>query len=270
MKRLLVALAFGLGLCSWASADTLPDRQKDVISFLVGNSTEVGVGVSQYGRIYNTYGLTNHRYVFQDLTPNATDAFKDGGFVVSTGTLTGVASTYYAVDITTQPNGRNLTVFTTSSPWTEGNFYGSTNALTGTVTFYGIDMLGRTTSEAIKFSTSPARYSVGISTPGQGNVAFVHITSFTVSITSASPDYLNPDYNQTTYLVVGYGNKIGLPNDIIDPEDVYQYTEGQLPTTLPRANVNSTHDTVLLVSSPNNIRDYVVGVKARIGTPKRD
>lgn len=181
------------------------------------------------------------------------------GFTVSTRTLEEAPTTYIsALDIDPSSGGaRNLTLYVASDTVSSGIGVFSTTTLILSCTAYGYDNKGNFVSEQIYASTNSvmALSSSTISVPnirrvdvvGIGNVAWLHITSITIEVSSMTASY-GAGNTRNPILVIGYGYKFGLPGDIDSVADVLRVEEGGLDRTdqtlYPKLSINPTWDTI--------------------------
>jgi hypothetical protein len=164
-------------------------------------------------------------------------------------------------------SARNITLFFGS-----GTFAGATptpgigvttTTLIGSATFYGWDSRGQYRWEHINFSTNIPNVSTRtvdnssdiVRYVGIGNVAWAHISSFTVEITSATDTYLVQ--GSTPVIGIGWGQKVGLSNNIESEDQIYKVTEeGGIDTTDNSVSdgwsINSQYDWIKFDTLPNN------------------
>jgi hypothetical protein len=253
-------------------------------------STDTAFGVNARGVIYNTYGIFNALDGFQTVIAASTDAIRAGGIGLSTitvnmgngtianGTIAG-GTTYITVDITSQPTTvpRNLTVHVTSSTFASAVGVFSTTTVRGRLQVFGIDGNGNPATETILFSTAFPVISTGLAVAGdlgeltqfttnygQGKVAWSSISSFTITITSMTQALEST--TRTFALVVGYGNRLGLSNDLRYWGDAYRITEvGALKSEQPARNglLDSDFNTYTPVLSPNGTRSYYLWYRVK-------
>jgi len=162
----------------------------------------------------------------------------------------------------------------------------STTVLIGCATFYGIDGKGNTVWEAISFSTGTTPLGRSTDTGigvcqaqecnanvgmGIGNVTWAYISSFTIQVTSISFEYGLMTASPT--FVIGWGQKVGLSNNVIATADVYKITEqgGQdvTDTTVsPAVTVNTAYDYMCFQRLPNNQNEYNVWYRVKRNWPE--
>ena len=202
-----------------------------------------------------TGGIANFTESFMDLPNGLIDGFASGGFTISTTNLIDQTSTYYDNNLS-QSSGapRNVVIYSSV------NALGvTTTTVTGSCTFYGYDSLGRFTSEGISFTTATLLVIGSTGTGiGIGNVPFVYITSFTSQVTSAT---LVQTGNPNFILIIGWGNKIGLANDITTSSAAYKTTGpgGSDITNSVKDRTNTDYNTVHFPTPfPNAVNDWKV------------
>lgn len=215
------------------------------------------------GGIVASSGIVNIHEEFVALSSGSFNAAGVGGFVASTGTLIAGGSTFIDVNIV-QATGAPRNIVIVSSTAQIG---ASTTTLSGSCTFYGLDGKGNLVSEVIRFSTNmiPISSTVTVTNTGDitkwlgvGNVAFAYISSFTIHI-----DSMTDAFGLSTEFVrfqIGYGQKIGLANDIQSVSDVYMVTQGGTnvtnATNNPALTINTDLDTIIFPVLPNNVINY--------------
>lgn len=252
-------------------------------------STDVALGVNANGVLYNTYGIFNKMDVFPSVIAASSDTAKAGGLAMSTitantgnvifSTITAGGTTYVTVDITSQPTTcpRNVTVYLASSTFASGIGVWSTTTLRGRLQVFGADGNGNFVSETILFSTASPIQSTGTAVAGDlgqltsfttnygtGRVAFASISSFTATITSMTASI---GLERITFaLNVGYGNRLGLSNDLRYFGDVYKIVEvGSVTSDQVRNNglIDSDFNTYWPVLPPNGVRSYTVWYRVK-------
>lgn len=249
-------------------------------------STDVALAVNARGVIYNTYGISNHSDIFLGAQVASSDAVKIGGLPLSTVTanignvifssITAGGTTYIPVDIGSQPAtcARNVMVFVTSSTFASGVGALSTTTLRGQLQVFGIDGNGNPASEIILFSTAAPVQSTGTAVTGdlgqltsfttnygQGRTAFASISSFTITITSMTAAY---GLQAVTFAVmIGYGNRLGLTNDLRYFADIYKIVEGSTDQPPINGRVDSDFNTYWPVLLPNGLRNYTVDYRVK-------
>lgn len=270
MKKLFTTLSI-LGALACASylhaEDLIGNVNTDIATWQVGSSTEVALGLTRESRLYATNGIVNVREVIFRPAQASSNTFRAAGFTISTTNLIVQASTYYTVNITTMPYGRNIIVF--SSYTNPGLADIGTTTLVGYATFYGVNMLGQVASEQIMFSTfmpaqAPATSSSSI---GVGNIAWSHISSFTVQITTITRVFTLT--TKSVVLWIGQGSKFGLSNKYNDPADIYAVSEEDLNVPMTAARANPTYNTVVFTNEPDSSKTYTVNYKAKASPPRR-
>lgn len=256
-------------ICVDNSGDLVPGLNRNQDIGRPGQTFKFGY----FGGVSADSGVVAFHESFVDLSSGNVAGLRNLGFAISSSTLINGTSTYGSGFAITQPTGapRNITIYVGSSSIVDGAGGGfSTMTLAGSATFYGLDAFGLPVQEMIRFSTTSVSWSTQTVTNssdvvryvGIGNVAFAQISSFTVQITSAS----NGLISGTLVLKIGYGQKIGLSNNVEATGDVYMVTEaGGGNTTLNSLLViNSTFDTVIFSALPNGIDDKQLwGIKKR-------
>ncbi len=251
-------------------------------------SSDVALGISGRGVVYNTYGIQNQQDVFTSVVAASTDAIRTGGITLSTITLnvgnvlfssvTAGGTTYITVDISSQPTScpRNLMVFVASSAFSATVGVFSTTTMRGQVRVFGIDGNGNPATETILFSTAFPVISTGTNIAGdlgqltsfttnygQGRIAWSSISSMTIQITSMT---LNYSLQVATFaVVIGYGNRLGLSNDLRYWGDVYKIVEsGQtFETQRTIGLIDSDFNTYVPVLLPNGARTYTVWYRVK-------
>lgn len=278
MKKLLTALLVlgGLVLTTSAQASTggsdAPLRSSnDTITYEIQGTTDVGMGVNDQGRFYSTVGIYNQEDVFLSPQAASSDALKNAGFTATTGSvINGGAATFLQSDISSQTATvpRNITIY---SSCTIG---AATTTLTGYATFYGIDNLGNFVSEMIKFTTGPVLQSTGVivapflgstTTPqnfGQGRVAFAVVSSITVQITSMTESFGQTQVSPVKFMI-GWGNRLGLSNNITEVSDIYKIVEGPINVAVAPNLVDPIYDTYIPSSVPDGNRSYRVRYRVK-------
>ena len=223
----------------------------------IGNPTHTWRSVHA-GTIAVAGGIVNVRELLYDIPAGVIDGFRTSGtgFIISTTNLIDQTSTYYEGSFT-QSSGvpRNVVIYSSV------NALGvTTTTVIGSCTFYGLDSLGRVTSESITFTTATLTIVNSTATAtGIGNVPFIYITSFTAQVTSTTQVQTgNPNF----ILRIGWGNKIGLANDIVTSSDVYKVvgpaSQGDITTSV-QATVNTDYNTVTFPGPvPDGADDRVV------------
>jgi hypothetical protein len=124
---------------------------------------------------------------------------------------------------------------------------GTHTAMAGTLTITGISSRGNLVSEVVTLSSGMAF----------SNYGYVTINSLVVVMTSCAGELAQTTVN----VFVGYGDKIGLINDVINSADVYKVTEAGVNTTT--YVVDPTYDTIDFVTNPDNTSDYQVYYRAK-------
>lgn len=218
---------------------------------------DLGESSRSYKTVFVDSIRSNVGFISQHLTlriasasPSGLGASEVAGFHVSSVAV-GPATSYYLADISQSSSApRNLIVKSSAT-------YISTATLVGSVTFYGVDAMGRFASELIYFSSrdvslistmAVAHTAPVINSTGVGNLAWAYISSFTVSLSSISNSDNAENNEMRFYLNVGWGNKFGLPNDITSSTDVYKVAlEGRhLLRTRSDLVVNPVYDTIVI------------------------
>lgn len=244
-------------ICIDYDGDVLPSRN---VQYDLGAPT-IAFRTVYAGSIKTSSGIVNISERFVDVANSSSDSFKAGGYWISSGPLVNAASTYYASDITSQPFtvARNIVIYSSAPIGV------TTTTLVGTCTFYGTDNKGRLTQEAIAFSTAIFSITTQTNVIGLGNVAWSSISSFTVQITSITQDWGLAV--SSVGFFIGWGNRLGLSNDIAAGTDVFRWYEDTTLRTATEGPVNSTFEWVYPVALPNSSRDYLFGYKAKNSTP---
>lgn len=252
-------------------------------------SSDVALGVNARGVVYNTYGIFNKMDVFASVVSASTDAFRANGIAFSTITIktgnvifssvTSGGTTYMPVDITSQPTScpRNIMVFAASSTISSAVGVFSTTTMRGQLRVFGIDGNGNNATETILFSTAYPIISTGTNVAGdlgqltsfttnygQGRVAWASISSVTIQITSMTASYGLE--TGTFALYIGYGNRLGLSNDLRYFGDVYKIVEsGTTTSDVPIKNglIDSDFNTYIPSNLPNNTRTYTVWYRVK-------
>lgn len=221
-------------------------------------------------------GIMNTSDFFIDLSSGQLEGLLVGGFSFSTGTLIGSTATAVQAVQINQTTGafRNLTIFVASAATSVGPGTISTTTIAGTATFYGYNNLGFFVSEVIRFSTTTVGLSWSSNTVtnssdvvryiGIGNVAWAYVSSFTITV-----DSITQAFGLMTafpFIKIGFGQKIGLTNNIVNTADVYKITEeGGLDTTNstnnPAVVIDTTYDTIVFQTLPNGINEKKVWYK---------
>jgi hypothetical protein len=226
----------------------------------IGESTHAWIQ-AYIGQLYvdkilslSTGSISSDHEVFLAIPDSSTDAFKSGGLLLSTFSLTQNASVYYYADVTTQPVvPRDLIVF---SSCTVGV---GTTTLIGNVTFYGLNAVGNSVQEMITFSTTIPT-STDLSTGGLGVVAFASISSFSVQLTSVTDVF--GLQTSSVIVMIGEWNKIGLSNVFTSTSDVYNVVEGisnvPVASTGTGMRIDVANSTIYFKNPPNSSRNYQV------------
>ena len=214
------------------------DRDGNIIPGRHGSS-DIGESSHTYKAIWVDFidvssGLVNSVEEWTSIPAPSTFSLSGfRGFSITSATLNNQGTTYATTDITQSTVPRNITM-SVDFPGVDP----ATIALALGATVYGYNAQGLFTSELIRFSTSSQEAI------GTGNIAWAHISSVTVRITSASQGV-----PITVFLHMGVTNQIGLLNPVEDSSDVYKVTEGDLagrPFSLTTVSptINTTFDTI--------------------------
>ena len=178
--------------------------------------------------------------------PSSATHSRGMSFLISTVTLANQGTTYTSVDITQSTVPRNVVgIVELERAGT------STNVFVCSVLVTGWDSKGFYNRERISISTVTG--DTADQPIGSGNIAWLHIDSFTVTLSSKSASSAG-----TVYLMLGTSNQIGLLADVDNSSDVVKILEGQVatrPNTAPQSGgsittVNTVYDTVSFGSSP--------------------
>lgn len=272
MKKLVTFLALGLALVAGQAVQAVDEPLRttdDVVTWTIKDTTEVALGVSSGGAVYTGRGLINQMDVFIAPPASSTDAFRATGIFLTTITanmLNGAGSsglvaggtTFTGVEISSQPTvPRNIMVFSSVT----GVGTGSTT-ISGVLIVRGVDNLGNSAVETISFSTSfpvvsTGVYAIGTTTTsryGQGQIAWAQITSFTIVVTSVTLGFTT--HNGTFNLLIGYGNRLGLSNDLAFIGDVYKINEDSVDQVGMPGRLSSDYNTYTPALAPNGLRSY--------------
>ena len=238
MKKYLTLLTlFTIAALSprWLMAEDIKRSPRDILTHTIGSSTDVALGISSGGVVYNTEGLVNVREVFAFITAPSTSA------IISSGTHITVASN----TATHWPDGSNsLNQPPYPSPLIFNltfNAGTSTKTWLATATVSGIDSKGSSRTVRVVVTTTPA----------STNHAFVKISSISIGVFQSSETEADLD-NHFLTLTVGTTYQIGLANDVLSPGDVYAWYENEKLIT--SATVNAQYDWV----QPRNLPNYSV------------
>lgn len=228
------------------------DRQGD---FIPGRNIEQDLGESSHswrnvygGKFFSTGGIVNAMTNYGLVeSSNSVGAVQ---FLISTTTLNnaGGGTTYATIDLIISTTPRNIVIQSSFSV----NM--ATSILAGGATVYGVDARGLTRSELIQFSTAIT----------EGNIAWAQISSITIQTSSTS---LVGEQNVT--IKIGYGNKIGLVNDLVLTSDIYKVTasNGNGNLALASQTIDLTEDTITFSVLPNGGREFHLWYKAKRSTP---
>lgn len=265
--------------------DLIPAKN---LELSIGESTRA-FKQGHFGTLNVTSGIVNIHEEFVDLASASLNGagLSSVGFSFTTDTLRGSTNTAIVADgqlrsPITQSSGapRNLVVWAATSAvsgWNGASI--GTQTLCGTATFYGFDAFGDRIVEVIRFSTrnigdpglsgstnTVANSSDVVRYTGVGNHAWAYVSSFTVRIDSITNTYTNP----TIVIKIGFGNKIGLANNVTSTADIYKVSDvGGADVTDPIANpavvLDATYDTVTFPTAPNGINEKRIWYKVRQG-----
>jgi hypothetical protein len=240
--------------------------------FLPGRALVQDIGASSQpwnnvytGGITVSSGIVNMHESFVDLSSGNATGARAGGLLISTANLIAGGSTYVGEAIV-QSSGAPRNIIIVSSTVQVG---ASTTTLIGSATFYGYDGKGNFVSEMIRFSsrTIPISSTVTMTETnpvlyyGVGNVAFAYISSFTIQITSMTDAF--GESTEQVRIMIGWGQKIGLANDLQATGDVYKVTQtGGSDVTIAASNpslgINTDYDTIVFPTLPNGASEYQV------------
>lgn len=282
------------GMTDGTTGSTIPVVINYDGSIIPARNVEQNLGKSTqaWNQIYGNFltvnqGITNHREEWIDVSSAsptglafpggnfaftfATSAVSNQGQSISTPVASGLGA-FALVQSSCMP--RNIIIQSSHS------FVAAltTTTLSGSATFYGVNNLGRVTSENILFSTtivqliSTATISNAGLPPvawrGVGNVPWAYISSVTLSLSSTSATMADLSYS----VAIGWGNKFGLANTIATSSSVYKVTVNGSDVTLnpsllvdttyywiappivPGGLLNSTHDISVHYTSPRSPR----------------
>lgn len=218
-----------------------------------------------------TSGIVNVHETFVDLSSGVNSGMTPLGVSIPTSTLLESPTTYVAVNVT-QTTGapRNLICFSSAGAGVPN----TTTTLIMSATFYGYNGKGEFVSEWIQTSTNSISWSTTtvsnttdvVKYVGVGNVAFAYVSSFTVQITS-----MTNAFGLSTagpIIVIGFGQKIGLANNVEATADVYKITNAggadvTNPTLNPLISIDTTYDTIVFSPQPNGVDEKGVWYKVK-------
>lgn len=233
MKKLLTSLALIAAACAprWAAAEGVKYTDRDIVSFKQKASSDVALGVSSMGVVYNTEGLVSVREPFPFLIAPTTISILT--VRVSTSQLAAAPTTYpNAATSIAQPQYPAVLWFNL-----DFEIGKTTHSLMSTATVSGIDSTGSSRTVRIKISSAGAT----------SGVAFVRISSITYGIFSST----RPLDNVNATLTVGTTNQIGLANDITD-DGLYAVWENNVLQT--SVTYNAGYNTW----TPNALPNYAL------------
>lgn len=170
---------------------------------------------------------------------------------VASGTIY-LANSVLGVNVLTQMKyGRNI--------WVGCHYRGVDQQKTVVTNFTiaGINCHGESVSEVVTVSTWS--HMIGGIGKDSSN-AYLYISSITVRVTTL---FAGAVADTTLEIGIGYGNKIGLSNDIITSTDLISASEGSAissPGTL-KDGIDTTYDTIDFITDANASNDYTVWYK---------
>lgn len=249
MKKTITALVLLLPLFVYFAlmprqtvAEDIKRSDADIVTWQIGASSDIALGVSSQGIVYNTEGLVNVREAFVYLTAPST--FNVVSLVVTTTSLT-AAPTYFwgtsgnSIQRITQPRFPSPIIFKVD--FQSGQ---STQVFKATATVSGTDSTGSSRTVHVQISSHVA--STGY--------AYTYISTITIGVFNTT----GPHNNGVAYLSFGTTNQIGLANDILSPGDVYAAWENNVSQSSITAN--SDYNTW----TPNILPNYDVTTSSMV------
>ena len=196
--------------------------------------------------------------IFDNVAAASADTFITAAVEQSTGAL--IASGTFFIDgdaSAVDTNQFTQIIFPARNIVSRVSFaaYEGTSTYTGTLAVSGYTNLGDYTTETIVLSTLPA----------PGDIAWCWIDTFTVITTSLSTSEITADAQaiSTCTVLIGTGNKIGLPGDIRATSDMYFMSNTGVNCSSCAVNaVDVTYDTVNFaitgIAPPTGTNDYIL------------
>lgn len=206
------------------------------------NTAEIGSPMRPFGAIYISSGILSVADFWLDIPTSSSSSWRTNGYFATTTTLLAAGTYYTSSDLIQPETPRNVII---TSSFTVGF---ATSVLGGVLTINGVDSVGRSRTEQISFTTNT----------GTGFVPWAIISSATIVFSTVSPNLGNPQAG----VYIGYGNRIGLTNDLVNPGYVYKVTDSNANIATNLIGINESYDTVIFTNAPNGSRDYKVWYRA--------
>lgn len=231
MKKLLTFLALlsiGAVWPRWAAAENIKRSDRDIATWQHKGSSQVALGISSHGIVYNEQGLSVTHESFRFLATPSTFSIFEGITTTSTlaalpaGTASGPQGIFNG-GITQPRYPSPITVNFTHHPVASN----STSTFVSTITISGFDSTG--SSRTVKLRVSSMTASTGF--------AFAYISSVTLGVFSSTRLY----NNASAVLTLGTTNQIGLAVDIVDSGDAFASVENN--TNISSFTINAAFNT---------------------------
>lgn len=204
MKKIIASLLLlSAAACAprWAMAEGIKRTPSDIATWQIKGSTDVGLGISSHGVVYNTEGLVSVREPFPFIVAPASGAILNHstatvGLVSNGGVgLTGLVQPRYPTPITLAAHYTNNTT-------------SASVVFNATVTITGIDSTGATRTS--RLALNPGTF------PNTG-FAYASISTITIGIVNSTGAAIDGSgVGPDVFISFGSTGTIGLANDITD------------------------------------------------------